>query len=498
MTRIESPVGHAKADPTKKNRSFALSSMGLTELWERFSFYGLQAILPFYLFFQVTDGGLEMHPAAAAGIVGAYGGAVYIAQLVGAWMGDRLLSPVRLVLWGGIIITIGHVFLGALQGIGGLSFGLILIILGTGALKTNITSIVGFILDNGPSNLRDSGFSYFYMAINIGAVVGPLSTGFAQSQWGFHWGFGLAAVGMAVAVIQFAFSVAKLPTEAKTVPNPLSRQGTITSISILAIVLAAGALVYFTGVVRAENLSVITTALAIVAAITYFIVIIRSKKITSYERQRTLSFIPFFIGASVFFGLLFQQFTAIALLISERVDHTIGGWEFPVAWITMTSQLAAVLVTPVLAKIWSVRDANQSNASQKFGSGLLQIGFAYTIMTLALIILGESMIPLALILFIMVVAGASEVFVGPIGLSLATKVGPAQFRAQFVALNFLTLALGSSISGLLGQLYTLVGNTTYFTILAICGLALGTIFLLFRKPFEQGLNSGFEAKTTHK
>lgn len=466
--------------------------MALTELWERFSFYGLQAILPFYLFFEVSDGGLAMNPAAAAGIVGAYGGAVYIAQLVGAWMGDRLMSPMKLVLWGGIIITAGHVMVGALEGIGGLSLGLVLIILGTGALKTNITSIVGFILDNGPSNLRDSGFSYFYMAINVGAVVGPLSTGFAQNQWGFHWGFGLAAVGMAVAVVQFAFSMPQLPAQAKSIPNPLSRQGIVCSAGLLGIVLVIGALIFFTGLIRAENLSVITTVLAVAAAIVYFIVIIRSKKITIAERQRTISFIPFFVGASTFFGLLFQQFTAIALLISEHVNHTIGGWEFPVAWITMTSQLAAVLVTPILAKMWSIHDATRSSASKKFGTGLLQIGFAYVIMTIALSILGQSMIPLALILIIMIIAGASEVFIGPIGLSLATKVGPEQFRAQFVALNFLTLALGSSLSGLFGQLYTLVGNTTYFTILAICGASLGAFFLLFRNQFEQGLNAGLE------
>lgn len=493
MIKIETSTTNAVAasSPTpKKNRPFALISMALTELWERFSFYGLQAILPFYLFYEVTDGGLGMNPAAAAGIVGAYGGAVYIAQLVGAWLGDRLVSPVRLVLWGGIIIAIGHILLGAMPGVSGLTAGLVFIILGTGALKTNITSIVGFILDSGPANHRDSGFSYFYMAINVGAVIGPLSTGFAQSQWGFHWGFGLAAVGMTVAVIQFALSMPKLPAQAKVVPNPLGRKATINALGIVVLVLILGALTIFTGLIRAENLSIITTALAILAAVVYFAVIIRSKKITTQERQRTISFIPFFIGGAVFFGLLFQQFTAIALLITERVNHTIGGWEFPVAWITMTSQLAAVLVTPILARLWATSDASGNSASKKFGYGLIQIGIAYALMTGVIVILSESMIPLAVILFIMIVAGASEVFVGPIGLSLATKVGPTQFRAQFVALNFLTLALGSSLSGLFGQLYTLVGNSTYFLTLALGGVVLGALFLAFRKPIEQGLNAG--------
>ena len=127
-------------------RVHSIGGMALTELWERFSFYGLQSILSFYLLYELDQGGLALSPAASAGIVGAYGGAVYIAQLIGAWLGERVLSPKRLVLIGGIVIAFGHIGLAVVAGLPGLAVGLVLIILGTGALKTNITSIVVFII----------------------------------------------------------------------------------------------------------------------------------------------------------------------------------------------------------------------------------------------------------------------------------------------------------------------------------------------------------------
>src|SRR5699024_7589900 len=187
----------------RRARARSVGGMAFTELWERFSFYGLQSILAFYLLYELDKGGLALGSAESAGIVGAYGGAVYIAQLVGAWLGERVLSPKNLVLIGGIVIALGHICLAVVPGLAGLSVGLVLIILGTGALKTNITSIVGFVLENETDARRDAGFSYFYMAINTGAVLGPLATGFVQESWGFHPGFALAAIGMIAALVHF-------------------------------------------------------------------------------------------------------------------------------------------------------------------------------------------------------------------------------------------------------------------------------------------------------
>ncbi|WP_026328067.1 peptide MFS transporter [Streptomyces sulphureus] len=467
-----------------------LWSMAFTELWERFSFYGLQGILSFYLLYSLDEGGLDLRPAASAGIVGAYGGAVYLAQLIGAWVGDRLLSPKYVVLWGGVVITCGHVVLAALSGLAGLGVGLVLIILGTGALKTNITSIVGFILEGQSDAKRDAGFTYFYMAINIGAVVGPLTTGFAQNQWGFHYGFGLAVIGMCAALVQYGFSLKQLPERAGQVNNPLPAGKLIAPIGYVLAALAVIVVSSLAGWLRAENMSSAVTIVALVAAAGYFAVILSSAKVTRDEKRRVSAYLPLFLLSGIYFGFLFQKFTAISSLITDRVDLHIGTWTFPAAWITTVSPLAAVLVTPLVARLWDRLGPRQPKPAAKIAIGLLQIGLAYFYLLVVSSATGDATIPLVLILLFMVFAGSSEVYVGPIGLALATKIGPAKFRAQMVGLNFLTLALGSSLSGLLGQLFAAVSNTAYFTAVATSAVVLGSVLLLVRKPLNRQLYAG--------
>ncbi|WP_327659207.1 MULTISPECIES: peptide MFS transporter [unclassified Streptomyces] len=471
-----------------------LWSMAFTELWERYSFYGLQGILSFYLLYKVADGGLALDPAVASGIVGAYGGAVYLSQILGSWLGDRLVSPRNMVLYGAVVITAGHVVLAFAPGVTGLAAGLVCIVLGTGALKTNITSIVGFVLDQHPDErYRDAGFTYFYMAINIGAVVGPLTTGLAQNELGFHYGFGLAAIGMAGALVQYLLSMKHLPARAHTVNNPLPAGrrplAALVTVGFLAVVGGAvGA-----GLLRAENLSTVVTVAALVAAAVYFLTMTTSKAVSRDERRRVLGYLPLFLASGIYFGFLFQKFTAISILITERIDLHIGGWTFPVAWITTVSPLAAVLITPLIARLWTRLGDRQPGPVTKVAIGLTQIGCAYLFLLVLSEATGNAQIPLFLILVFMAAAGSSEVFVGPIGLSLATRIGPSTFRSQMVGLNFLTLALGSSLAGLLGQLFTAIDNASYFTITAVCGIGIGLALIAARKPLGRLLNAGLES-----
>lgn len=476
--------------PRRRGLPRGVWTLAFTELWERYSFYGLQGILSFYLLYALVDGGLEVAPAAAAGIVGAYGGSVYLAQILGAWLGDRLVTPKSMVLWGAVVITAGHIVLAFVPDFLGLAIGLILIVLGTGALKTNITSIVGFIVEGRSQQTRDVSFSYFYMSINIGAVVGPLSTGFAQNQWGFHFGFGLAAIGMIAALIQYLYSMKHLPERARLVNNPLPSKRLPLAIGIAVAAVAVIVIAALSGVLRAENLSTTTTILALLAAAAYFITMSTSKQVTSDERRRVLAFLPLFLAAGIYFGLLFQKFTAISIMITERIDLSIGNWTFPVAWITTASPLAAVLITPLIARLWNLMGDRQPSPVTKFAIGLIQIGCAYFFLLLVSELAGDAFIPLALIILFMAMAGSSEVFVGPIGLSVATRIGPQAFKSQVVGLNFLTLALGSSLSGLLGQLFTLIDEPTYYIIVAVTGAVLGLALFLTRKPLSTALNSG--------
>ena len=495
----QTTTAHEQAPRTQNNpivpskRSLlpkGLWGMALTEMWERFSFYGVQAILAFYLLYSLDKGGLNLGPAVATGIVGAYGGAVYLAQVLGAWLGDRLFAPKHLVFWGGLIITLGHVALAVVPGLMGVGIGLIMIVLGTGALKTNITSIVGFLVEGKPQQERDVSFSYFYMAINFGAVLGPALTGLVQSELGFHWGFGLAAVGMATALVQYVLSMKKLPERASQVVNPLPSTHYVRVVLIVVAALLLIVIAAIVGILRIENLASVMATVSLVAAAAYFITMLASRKVTSDERRRVAGYLPLFVLSGLYFGLLFQEFTAISVLIDERVDLTIAGWQFPVAWVVTMSALAAVVFTPLIAKVWTSLGDRQPSSSTKIAIGLLQIGVAYLFLMIVSKSTGDAMIPLVLILLFMIVAGSSEIFVGPIGLSVATSIGPKAFKSQMVGLNFLTFALGASISGLLGQLFTMMETTQYFLVIAASGFVLGAVLMVVRKPMTNLMRAG--------
>src|SRR6187431_2710760 len=214
----------------------ALANIFGVEMWERFSFYGMQGILLLYLYYSATQGGLGIPQTVAAGIVGAYGGTVYLSTILGAWVADRLLGSERVLFYSAIVIMLGHIVLAVLPSVWGLGIGLILVAVGSGGLKANATSVVG-TLYTPKDTRRDAGFSIFYLGINVGAFLGPLLTGFAQTNYGFHWGFGIAAVGMGIGLIQYSIGRKNLPASAGIVANPLprSRYGVVVGIGLAGV-----------------------------------------------------------------------------------------------------------------------------------------------------------------------------------------------------------------------------------------------------------------------
>ena len=199
---------------------FQLSSLFHIELWERFSFYGMQAILLFYLYFEASKGGLGIDEAEAGGISAIYGGSIYLLTLVGGWISDRVLGAERTLFYSGITVMAGHIALAIFPGLAGLISGLVLIAFGSGGVKASASAMVGSLYEQDDTkHLRDAGFSLFYLSINIGAFFGPLLTGYLQSRIGFHWGFGAAAVGMAFGLAQYARGRKNLPPTAAV--NPL-------------------------------------------------------------------------------------------------------------------------------------------------------------------------------------------------------------------------------------------------------------------------------------
>ena len=238
-------VGQTDEKPTGRTlfgHPIGLANLFGVELWERFSFYGMLTILGYYLYYSVTEGGLELPKTTATGIVGAYGGLVYLSTVLGGWIADRVLGMERTVFYGGVVVMCGHIALAIIPDLAGVAVGLVLVALGSGALKANASSLLGTLYEKGDPRC-DGGFTLFYLGINLGAFVGPLITGLLQTRIGFHWGFGAAAVGMALGLAQYVFFRKNLGDHGRTVPNPLPRSGikwaVIAGVAVVVVVAIA-------------------------------------------------------------------------------------------------------------------------------------------------------------------------------------------------------------------------------------------------------------------
>ena len=441
------------------------------EVWERFSFYGMQAILAYYLYFTVTQGGLGLSEAAATSLVGAYGGLVYVATIIGAWLADRVMGCERAVFYGGVLILIGHVALAVLPGLGGVAVGLVCVGVGSGVLKANTASLLGSLYSEDDTR-RDGGFSLLYMGVNLGALVGPLLTGLLQDRVGFHYGFGLAAVGMAAGLVQYAIGRKNLGDAGREVPNPLDRRHLPRVVAIVVAGLAVVVAAFVTGLVDLTNLATVTSGVIVVASVAYFAVILSSRRITATERSRVVSFIPMFVASFAFFSLFQQIFTVIAIYAEQRVDLTIGGFSVPPSWAQSVDPVGILIFAPILAALWTKLGTRQPSTPAKFALGLIGMGVCFLLFVPLSGGVGRSS-PVLLVFLILLLFSVPELMLSPIGLSVSTKLAPKVFGTQMVALNYLSVAAGTSAAGALAVLYSPEHEAAYFGLTGAVAVVLG-------------------------
>lgn len=479
--RAEAPTGDS--DTRFFGQPWALVHVFGVEMWERFSFYGMQGILLIYLYYSAAQGGLGVDQSVAAGIVGAYGGAVYLSTVFGAWIADRVLGAERVLFLSAIVIMAGHIALAALPGFVGVGVGLVLVAIGSGGLKATATSVVGTLY--GPDDTRrDGGFSLFYLGINLGAFAGPLLTGLLQSTVGFHWGFGLAALGMALGLVQYSFGRRQLPPEARRVPNPLPRTRYPLAIGIAVAGIALIVVLVLIGVIRADNLALIVIVVVIGAAIAYFAVILSSRKVDADERSRVWGFVPLFLTSVAFWSLYQQQFTVLTVYSDKRLDRDLFGWEMPVSWVNSINPIFIIVLSGVFAAIWTTLGARQPTTPVKFALAAIVMGSAF-LLFLPFAGGGESSTPLLAIVGILFVFTVAELLLSPVGLSVTTKLAPEAFHTQMVALFFLSVALGTAIAGQLATLYNPDDELPYFAVLGLIAVGVGVLLLLFVKPVRR-------------
>jgi proton-dependent oligopeptide transporter, POT family len=466
-----------RADPAARRTRFGhpigLVNLFGVELWERFSFYGMLTILGYYLYYSATDGGLGLPRATATGIVGAYGGFVYLSTVLGGWVADRVLGMERTVFYGGVVVMCGHISLAILPGLTGVAVGLVLIALGAGALKANASSLLGTLYDLGDPR-RDGGFTLFYLGINLGAFTGPLITGLLQTRLGFHYGFGAAAIGMALGLTQYVVFRRNLGEHGRTVPHPLSHQAFWRAAAVAAVVLGAIAAGFATGLVTLANLSQVTTGLIILAAVAYFAAMLTSSRVTALERTRVRAFIPLFIANAVFWSLFQQIFTVLAVYSDERMNWSIFGWTAPSSWIGSIEPVWIILLSPVFAVIWTKLGRRAPTTPRKFAYGVIGMGLAFLLFLPMAGTTGRS-VPVLAVLAIMSVFAVSELLLSPIGLSVTTQLAPNAFRAQMMALYFFSVGLGTAMSGVLARYYDPAHEFAYFGLIGTAAVVVGLV-----------------------
>ena len=473
-----------------------LSILFFTELWERFSYYGMRALLVLFIVAPAAAGGLGFSTAEAARIYGNYTMAVYMFSIPGGFVADHYLGARRSVLIGGGIIAGGHFTL-AINSLTAFYVGLALVALGTGLFKPNISAMVGGLYGKADGR-RDAGFSIFYMGINIGALAAPLVTGFlAQSAlfkewltaWGFdpaqswHWGFGAAGVGMTLGLIIYSLQGKRLDHVGRAPLIPATGGG-----MILLVILGTATVMGLTILSDRPGFEALRTLYLLVpiAAIVWF------ATRGDLDSKRIAAVFVFFIAAMIFWAIFEQAGITIALFADELTRTEVLGWVFPSAWFQSLNPLFVILLVPFFASAWSRLGSNQPSSPMKFVFGLFFLGLSFLLMVPAALLTAEGRVsPLWLIgLFLLQTIG--ELFLSPVGLSTMTKLAPMKFVGLMLGVWFLAAAWGNKLAGVLGSGFSAsdAENLANFFLQQALLVAVAMLLLLALVPWVKKLMSG--------
>ena len=438
-----------------------LSTLFFTEMWERFSYYGIRPLLVLFMSAAILDGGFGLDRGAASAIVGIYAASVYLASLPGGWIADRWLGLQRAIWWGGVLIALGHVCIALSSVFAKPAFflGLVFIVMGTGLLKPNISAAVGDLYPEGGAR-RDAGYSIYYMGINIGAFAAPLITGALGERVGWHFGFGAAGVGMLIGLLTFRLrapstlgSIGLQPTAG---PEEQRRVKLITFIGVAAafllVLLASAGVVVINPVSLAEKMSVIMLAMA--AA--YFAYLFFLAGLNTEEKKGVAVIIVLFIFATIFWAAFEQAPTSLNLFARDFTDRTIFGWEMPTTWLQAANSFFVVTLAPVFAWLWvSLARRNMELSSPaKFSLALLLAGLGFLLMVAAAnqVIAGGTAVRVSMMWLIVsyFFQTLGELSLSPVGLSSMTKLAPPRFVGQMMGVWFMASAIGNLVAGLVG------------------------------------------------
>jgi POT family proton-dependent oligopeptide transporter len=443
-----------------------LSTLFFTEMWERFSYYGMRAILTLYMTKSLVEGGLGFTETYASLIYATYVSSVWYLPLIGGWLADRVFGARRAVLIGGIIIACGHYSMAVNSK---LTFfaGLILIACGTGLLKPNISAMVGQLYSE-TDKRRDAGFSIFYMGINLGAFLSPIVVGFlAQSAWfrnfissmGFdpksawHWGFAAAGVGMTLGLVQYVLGSKRLATVGNK-PDRSDRRSENARVDYVTLGLAlfGGGIGATLGMVLGEAGVLSALFPSVVGFFAGYLIGI-TRHLDSEEFKRVLVIFILFVF-SIIFWMTYEQAGSSLTLFADRLTRTtILGWQYPSSWFQSVPAIFVIILAPIFGAIWQRMGDRQPSSPGKFTIGLLFAGVAFVVIAFASTLTGGGRVSPMWLVVVYFLQTVGELCLSPVGLSTVTKLSPARMVGLMLGVWFLSISIGSYIAGLTTRLF---------------------------------------------
>ena len=481
-----------------QDRSFfghprGLATLFFTEMWERFSYYGMRALLILFMTATVAQGGLGFPTSKAGAVYGLYTAMVFLLSLPGGWIADRITGQRKAVLWGGMAIACGH-FAMAVPTIEMFYLGLGLIVLGTGMLKPNISTMVG-ALYTPEDKRRDSGFSVFYMGINLGAFIAPLVCGYLGENINWHYGFAAAGVGMTLGLIQYVAGAKYLGTAG------LGNTGTAADrrlfrtvcIGVLAAVALLAALV-FSGLIAlsAETVSDAFGIALLLVVVGLFGYLLTTKDYSPLERKHFRAILVLFLAASLFWSA-FEQAGSTLNLFAER-NTNLHKWDLPVvgqfraSYFQALNSIFIIALAPVFAWIWLRLGRRDPSSTAKFSIGLLFVGLGFAVLIPVANAKDASPWWLTLVYLLHTIG---ELCLSPVGLSAMTKLAPVRAVGLMMGVWFLADSVGNFIGGRLASVYESFPLPLLFGCVAGFCMALALVLLFLIRPMKsmsEGVN----------
>ena len=478
-----------RTTPSRQDRGLFGHPRGLpwmlnVEMWERFSYYGMRAILLYFITDTVAGGGLGLSANSGQVILASYSAAVYLLAIPGGIFADRIIGPWLSTLYGGVVIMAGHICLSiptpALAWT-----GIVLVAVGTGFIKPNLSTIVGGLYDDDDPR-RDAGFQLFYMSVNLGSLASPLVTGWLREHYGYHAGFFSAAVGMGVALIAFIYGRHKLSAFAFTVPSPIRPQERRRFVlASLLTVVAAAALVAVLSALTGSLLDAISTTMLIIpagAALGYFVLMFRSPKVTARERTHLRAYIPLWIGAVLFFMISEQAAGKMATFAKDNTDGTIPwlGWAITPETYQSINPATIVILAPFIGWLFTRRAGRFPSTIMKFAISVLIIGLSAFILGYGFQTWtgGANLSPWWFLAVVFIIQTVAELFLSPVGLSTTSALAPKNFASQTMSLWLLTTATGQGLAGFIISRTENIANSTYYYGLGAVTVAVAIILFI--------------------